>query len=350
MKHKYMEDDFMLDGYNYTLPSSAIANHPANPRESAKLLVYERESGRITHSDFYHFCDFIPKETLVVLNNTKVIKARLYAYKLTNLQKSQKLYEIFFHKMLEDSLYLVQIRGRVKNGDRFILGDDICIELKECVDGGMRKVCFIKEGKLLKGEDVLEVLEHYGHMPIPPYIKRPSMESDTYFYQSVFAKNAGSVAAPTASLHFSTQSLEMLGQHFQTCFVTLHIGAGTFIGVEKPDIRDHIIHTESYSLSPQSAQSIEQAKKVLCIGSTSARCVEYYMRHKTLSGECDIFLYPGVALKRVDYLLTNFHLPKSTLLMLVSAMIGREKCLELYKLALKENYRFYSYGDGMLIL
>ena len=371
-------NDFTLSSYDYPLPQSAIAQNPANPRESAKLLVYERESGRITHSDFYHFCDFVPKETLIVLNNTKVIKARIYAHKLNPLTQSlsHKKYEIFFHKALEttnsaeSTLFLAQIKGRVKKGDKLIIADStplalssqaftlpphstntpIVAEVKECLENGLRIVSFKQENHLFSYEDMLTMLSTYGHIPLPPYIKRSDSQDDALFYQSVFGTSLGSIAAPTASLHFSEKSIESLREAFELCFITLHIGAGTFMNVESSDIRHHHIHTESYELSAKSAKAIEKANKVLCIGTTSARCVEHYMRHKILKGECDIFLYPSVDFKRVDYLLTNFHLPKSTLLMLVSAMIGRKKCLELYEIALNQGYRFYSYGDGMLIL
>ena len=341
-------------------------------------FIYEKFC--IIHSDFYHFCDFVPQDTLIVMNDTKVLKARIYAHKLdSNTQSlSQKKYEIFFHKALDcvnptnhpasATRFLAQIKGRVKIGSRLVLSSEskadnanishtqhsanppIIAEVKECLRNGLRVVCFMQGEKILSYLDVLSMLEVCGHIPLPPYIKRDDSLSDETFYQSVFAHNLGSIAAPTASLHFSERSLESLQNCFETCFITLHIGAGTFMSVESDDIRQHEIHTETYSLEKNCANAIENARKVLCVGTTSARCVEHYMRCKSLSGECDMFLYPSVEFKRVDYLLTNFHLPKSTLLMLVSAMIGREKCLELYTLALSKGYRFYSYGDGMLIL
>lgn len=365
--------DFLLSSYDYTLPQSAIAQSPSNPRESAKLLVYERKSGKVTHSNFYHFSDFIPKDTLLVFNNTKVIKARIYAYKLSpQAQSNQKRMEIFFHKALDSFTFLVQIKGRVKSGDRLILqsykdfAKPIIAQVLECCENGMRTVEFMQSDtplqisqteqnyRILDTKEVFEIFSNHGYIPLPPYIKRDeaqqNTQEDNIFYQSVFAKELGSVAAPTASLHFSEQSLESLQKSFQTCFVTLHIGAGTFKNVESEDIRHHAIHKECFSISSESANAIAHAKKVLCVGTTSARCVEYMMKHKVLCGECDIFLYPGVEFKRVDYLLTNFHLPKSTLIMLVSAMVGREKCLELYDIALQKGYKFYSYGDGILIL
>ena len=359
MSHYDFNTDFMLSSYDYILPQSAIAQSPANPRESAKLLVYERQSGRITHSDFYHFCDFVPQETLLVLNDTKVLKARIYAHKHNSHTQTSKQYEIFFHKFLESAqpstLCLTQIKGRVKNGDKLVLIDSILTSpiiahVLQCCENGMRVVQFTQDNESLCPTQVLAMLQKYGHIPLPPYIKRNDSPNDGLFYQSVFATHLGSVAAPTASLHFSEKSLESMRLRFAMCFITLHIGAGTFMGVESADIRHHHIHTESYSLTQESANKIQKAHKVLCIGTTAARCVEHYMRYRQLSGECNIFLYPSVEFQRVNYLLTNFHLPKSTLLMLVSAMVGREKCLELYQIALQNGYKFYSYGDGMLIL
>lgn len=347
------QKDFALSSYEYTLPQSAIAQSPTTPRESAKLLVYERDTKRIVHSNFYHFCEFVPKDTLIVLNDTKVLKARIYAKKLNQLTQAPqtKLFEIFIHKAIDSTHFLVQIKGRVKCGDRLLLEDlPIIAYVQECLKNGMRIVYFTQNDTLLDSANILKILETYGHIPLPPYIKRKDTSQDEIFYQSVFASSIGSVAAPTASLHFSTQSLEIIRSRFDICFITLHIGAGTFMGVESEDIRNHHIHTESYSIPKQSAKAIDNAKNVLCVGTTAARCVEYYTRTKCTDGECDIFLYPSIEFKRVDYLLTNFHLPKSTLLMLISAMIGRKQCLELYAIALKEGYKFYSYGDGMLIL
>lgn len=364
--------DFLLSSYDYVLPQDSIANQPTSPRESAKLLVYERKTNRIIHSDFYHFCKFIPANTLIVFNDTKVIKARIYARKLntqTNRLNTKRI-EVFYHKPLSrhfPTQFLVQIKGRVKPNDELIIestsphsplapiqnhlaNKTLEIKVRECLPNGLRIVSFYAEQKELVLDEILTILESYGHIPLPPYIKRSDTARDSIDYQSVFASRLGAVAAPTASLHFSQKSLKQICDSFETCFITLHVGGGTFMNVESEDIRAHQIHTESFNIPPSSACKIDQASKLLCIGTTSARSVEHYTRTKLLQGECDIFLYPGKEFKRVDYLLTNFRLPKSTLLMLVSAMIGREKCLELYSLALQHNYKFYSYGDGMLIL
>lgn len=344
--------DFDLKGYDFELPKSAIAQTPANPRESAKLLVYDRASGCIWHSDFSHFSAFVPKDSLIVFNDTKVLKARIYAHKLLSHKNlSERKYEIFYHKALGDNLFVAQIRGSVRIGDKFVLKpENVIINIIKRLNNGMRLIKFSKDDGLLDKQSVLELLEKYGHIPLPPYIKRADNALDSAFYQSTFAKIEGSVAAPTASLHFDKATMDNLQSSFNTCFITLHIGAGTFMGVESADIREHNMQKEQFCIDTKAARAIDSAKHVLCIGTTSARCVEYYARHKVLSGECDIFLYPGCDFKRVNALLTNFHLPKSTLIMLVSALIGKEKCLWLYDEALKNGYRFYSYGDGMLIL
>lgn len=338
--------DFSLESYDYTLPKELIASYPASPLESAKLLVYNRATQEIIHSNFYHFSEFIPVQTLIVCNDTKVLNARIYAL------KNAKLFEIFYHKCIDSNKFIVQIRGKVKQGDKLILKDDtsITIHILELLEDGMRKVCFKKNNLILNLDSLLKLLESFGQIPLPPYIKRGVEKKDFSNYQSVFAKISGSVAAPTASLHFSEDSFNELKRKFEICFITLHIGAGTFKSVESSDIRGHKIHSEAYSIDLESAKKIKNANKVLCIGTTAARCVEYFAKTNNLNGECNLFIYPSVAFEKVDYLLTNFHLPKSTLLMLVSAMIGREKTLEIYANAIEKGYKFYSYGDGMLIL
>ncbi|TLD80138.1 tRNA preQ1(34) S-adenosylmethionine ribosyltransferase-isomerase QueA [Helicobacter sp. MIT 05-5293] len=355
--------DFLLSSYDYDLPPQAIALYPTKPPENGKLLVYERDNDRIIHSDFAHFSDFVPDDTLLVFNDTKVIKARLYGYKI-NAQGHKKIIEIFYHKPYNHALteFLIQTKGRIKKGDRIILesnlsestqkgdSDETYVQILDSLDNGFRIARFIRGEEILNQSKVLKILENKGHIPLPPYIKRQDTAQDECDYQSVFAKNLGAVASPTASLHFSTQHLAKIQERFQTCFITLHVGAGTFVSVQTPDIRQHQIHSEFFDISPQVAHQLDKASKVLCIGTTCARSVEYYARHHLLQGECDLFLYPGEPFLRVDYLLSNFHLPKSTLIMLISAMIGRKKCLEIYHQALENGYRFYSYGDGMLIL
>ncbi|PAF48139.1 tRNA preQ1(34) S-adenosylmethionine ribosyltransferase-isomerase QueA [Helicobacter sp. 12S02634-8] len=343
--------DFLLQSYDYALPKALIASYPASPKESAKLLVYDRTKDSLIHSDFYHIFDFIPPKALIVLNDTKVIKARIHSKK-----ESGGSVEILFHHQISDGLYLVQMKGKVQAGMVLSLKNGYMCQIKALQEGGYRHVIFLKDNRALGLSEVLEMLERYGQMPIPPYIKRPSSELDSSEYQSVFAKNYGAIAAPTASLHFSTTGLERLKKEFQHCFLTLHVGAGTFAGVEVADIREHQIHTETLCIPTQTMQALDGAREILCVGTTALRSVEYYKRlpprtkQEDLFALCDIFLHLGNPVLHTQHLLTNFHLPKSTLIMLVASMVGLEKCKELYGIAIKNSYRFYSYGDGMLIL
>lgn len=347
--------DHLLQSYDYSLPQELIATHPASPRESAKLLVYDRKKDEIIHSDFFHFFDFIPPQTLFVLNNTKVIKARLFGYKINpSTQSFGGKVEIFYHRHLDKNRFLVQIRGRVREGGEIALSPSFSLRILACLQSGLREVEFYLEHQIASLAQVLSQIELLGHTPLPPYIKRNDEALDEVQYQSVFASELGAVAAPTASLHFS--DIEYLKTHYDHCFLTLHVGAGTFLSVETPNICDHKIHTESFMISKESWQKITHSQNVLCIGTTSARVVEYLHAHRPtflqnqIFGECDIFLHPLNPPQKINALLTNFHLPKSTLIMLVSSLLGRKKCLEIYQEAIKKQYRFYSYGDGMLIL
>ncbi len=341
-------EEFLLQSYDYDLPSELIAAYPANPKESARLLVYERSSGKITHSDFAHLFDFIPKDSLLVFNDTKVLKARLFGHK----QSGGKI-EVFIHRQRGANSFLVQIKGRVKKGDEILLDDGFCASVLEVLDQGFRVVEFFKNRQRLDSYQVYEMLEGLGHTPLPPYIKRDSKESDESDYQSVFARHYGAVAAPTASLHFSDSMMARVRSDYQSVFLTLHVGAGTFMNVESEDIRLHQIHSEILRANKQTIKEIMQARKILCIGTTAMRSVEFLARRdeeSAYSGECDIFLHLGNRPVKTDYLLTNFHLPKSSLLMLVSSMVGLNECKRIYREAIKQQYRFYSYGDGMLIL
>lgn len=347
--------DQLLTSYDYTLPQELIATHPASPRESAKLLIYDRKNDSIIHSDFFHFFDFVAPNTLFVLNNTKVIKARLFGHKInSHTQSIGGKVEIFYHRHLRENRFLVQIRGRVKEGSEIALSPSFSLRILACLPSGLREVEFYLDHQIASLPIVLSQIELLGHVPLPPYIKRSDESFDELQYQSVFASELGAIAAPTASLHFS--NIDYLKSHYDHCFVTLHVGAGTFLSVETPNICDHKIHTESFSISKESWQKITQSQNILCIGTTSARVVEYLHAHRPtflqeqISGECDIFLHPLNPPQKINALLTNFHLPKSTLIMLVSSLVGRKKCLEIYQEAIKKQYRFYSYGDGMLIL
>lgn len=333
-----------LHSYDYDLPKELIASHPIYPKNQAKLLVYDRNKDSITHAYFSDFFDFVPKDCLFVLNDTKVLKARIFGKKISGAN-----IELLYHSALDKDRFLVQIKGRVKAGDEIIFSPFIKAIVLECLEDGLRIVSFSKNKHILTKQDVFGILNEIGHIPLPPYIKREDNLSDDSDYQSVFAKNIGAIAAPTASLHFEHSDLEKIKQK-KHCFITLHIGAGTFFGVESPNITNHKMHKEEFFINDSAKIAIDNTKKTLCIGTTSCRCVEYYARSGKTEGECDIFINPLNPPIKTDYLLTNFHLPKSSLIMLVSAFIGVEKTLEIYNIAKDLKYRFYSYGDGMLIL
>ncbi|PAF45518.1 tRNA preQ1(34) S-adenosylmethionine ribosyltransferase-isomerase QueA [Helicobacter sp. 11S02629-2] len=339
-----------LSSYDFRLDPSFIALNPPTNKEDSKLLVYERAKDKITHTTFKHLFDFLPKDYLIVMNDTKVIKARFFGF------KNQKKYEIFFHKEIHSEkskqAFLVQIKGKVKEDDLINIKEGLDVKILKLLDSGFREVEFIKEGKALELASVLSLLEDIGVIPLPPYIKREASAKDLLDYQSVFARNLGSVAAPTASLHFSDSMLTYLKKHYEYLFLTLHVGAGTFQPVQVENILEHKIHTESFFIDRQNLQKLKDSTKIACIGTTALRTLEFLhgCDYKLEQGECDIFLHPLNPPKKAKALLTNFHLPKSSLIMLVASMIGLEKTLELYELAKSKEYKFYSYGDGMLIL
>lgn len=376
-----MSKDLDLSSYDFTLPNDLIATGPVSPKENAKLLIYR--NGKITHTTFYELFNYIPKDYLIVLNDTRVINARLFANKLSleSLHKTQILNdlilptkrEIFYHKHLSNNLHLVQIKGKAKLHDIFTLqynNTNIFIQVVDIKDDGYKIVSFftlkdisaLKQNLLqnhaeeLSQEKVLSILQTCGNIPLPPYMKRESTEKDSKDYQSIFARNEGSVAAPTASLHFSESMFKYLKENYNHAFVTLHVGAGTFKPITCENILNHKIHTESCIIARKEAQKILESKKILCVGTTAMRSVEWLIRENVaqiendIIGENAIFLNPFNPPKKVKALLTNFHLPKSSLLMLVSSIIGRKETLRIYEEAIANKYRFYSYGDGMLII
>lgn len=371
---------FALSSYDYPLPKHLIATAPIYPREAAKLLVYDRAKEHITHTTFAHLLEFIPKDCIIALNNTRVLKARIYGKKLG----TQTSREIFFHRFAtrddfsvlassantlestcassldSSALALCQIRGRVKLGDIFVCAR-FYAQVVALLDNGYRVTRFFAQDREssqmpLNQEAVLAMLEEIGHIPLPPYIKRASNDNDIKDYQTLFATQAGAIAAPTASLHLSATMLEALKE--QIAYLTLHIGAGTFASVDIPDIREHTMHTESLHITAQALKKLLCAKSRLCVGTSALRSVEFAARlyeshpkpYADLHAQCDIFLHLGNKPRYVDYLLTNFHLPKSTLTMLVASMVGYEQWRKIYEQAIAKGYRFYSYGDAMLIL
>jgi len=351
-----MSIDLLTENYDYELPQEFIATTPVHPRDHAKLLVYDRKTDSITHTTFKHLLDFVPKECDIFLNDTRVIKARLFGHKRSmnsrnseNPQGGGKV-ELLFNKPLDARHYLVLIRGKVQISMELLFDDDLVATVAGLNEDGSRIVSFTHHGKAIRFEELVLILDDIGHIPLPPYMQREDNAEDETDYQTLFAKNAGAVAAPTASLHFTPELFKALQKRHQTHKVTLHVGAGTFKPVEAEEILDHPMHSEYFDIPETSAKVLESDRALLAIGTTVTRTLEYYVRTKKIQGECDLFLNPSNPPQRVTHLLTNFHLPKSTLIMLVSAFIGREKTLHLYKEAIEKKYRFFSYGDAMLIL
>jgi S-adenosylmethionine:tRNA ribosyltransferase-isomerase len=242
------------------------------------------------------------------------------------------------------------IGGKVRVGTKLFFDCNLSASVLEVNEDGSRVVEFFQDDKKLDFLELVDILNKIGHLPLPPYMNRDDEKQDEQDYQTLFAKNYGAVAAPTASLHFTPELLEKINVKYDVNYLTLHVGAGTFKPVDVDDILNHPMHSEYFEIGIDAKKALDKAQKVLAVGTTVTRTVEYYARTNKIQGECDLFLNPANKPIKVDYLLTNFHLPKSTLIMLVASFVGLEKTLEIYQEAIKENYRFYSYGDGMLII
>ena len=340
-----MLDSLKTSSYDYDLPKELIATKPVSPADSARLLVYDRKNDTIKHTTFRNLLDFLPEDLSIFLNDTKVIKARIFGEK-----SSGGKVELLFNKPLIDDIFLVMVRGKIKVGTKLFFPENLVAQIVELNEDGTRIVEFFQNSKKLDFLELVEILNKIGHLPLPPYMNREDEKDDEKDYQTLFAKNYGAVAAPTASLHFTPELLEKLENKYDLNYLTLHVGAGTFKPVDVEEILNHPMHSEYFEIKNNAKNSLDNAKKVLAVGTTVTRTVEYYARTKKTSGECDLFLNPQNKPIKVDYLLTNFHLPKSTLIMLVASFVGLEKTLEIYNEAIKEKYRFFSYGDGMLIL
>ena len=341
-----MDKELLTASYDFTLPSELIASFPAHPRDHAKLLVYNRARDTITHTYFYDLEKFIPKECALIFNDTKVIKARLFGFK-----PSGGKIELLINRPLNAHDINVYLRGKVKVDTTIEFDDGLIAIVKKLEEDGSRIVNFKLHEKLLRFENLLPIIDKIGHIPLPPYIQRADNTQDANEYQSVFAREEGAVAAPTASLHFTPEQHKKICKDFKHAFVTLHVGSGTFKPVDAQIITDHPMHSEYYDISNAAKEILDSDIPILSVGTTSTRTIEFYEKHgKIQRGEANLFLNPKNKPSRVNHLLTNFHLPKSTLLMLVASFVGLEKTQELYAEAIKENYRFYSYGDAMLIL
>jgi S-adenosylmethionine:tRNA ribosyltransferase-isomerase len=337
--------DLRTESYDYVLPSELIASSPVHPADSAKLLVYNRSNQSITHTTFAHLLDFIPLECAICLNDTKVIKARIFGKK-----ESGGAIELLLNRPLSNNQFQAMIRGRVMVGSKLYFDDNLIATVEELFDDGSRVVSFTRNNNILDFTHLVEILNTIGHVPLPPYIHRDDTKEDITEYQSLFASVDGAVAAPTASLHFTPELLALMKEKYQTQTLTLHVGAGTFKPVDCDDILLHPMHSEQFDIPQNALNLLKSEKKILAIGTTVTRTVEYHARTGQTNGECNLFLHPQNMPQRVDYLLTNFHLPKSTLIMLVASFMGRKETIRVYNEAIKEQYRFFSYGDALLIL
>ncbi len=335
------------DQFYYELPDELIARQPAAERRGSRLLVLDGDSGEIQHRQFPDILEFIQPGDLMVFNNTRVIPARLFGQKETGGK-----IELLVERLLDEQRVLAHIRASKspKPGTTLMFEGAFQAEV-EGRDADLFVVRFPGE------KSALELLEAHGHMPLPPYIDRPDRESDRERYQTVYGSEPGAVAAPTAGLHFDEALLQQLrDKGVNMAFVTLHVGAGTFQPVRVDDIREHRMHAEiidvPQSVCEQVTATRERGGRVIAVGTTSVRCLESAAaggQVQPTQGETDIFIYPGYEFQVVDCLLTNFHLPESTLLMLVSAFAGYDHIREAYRQAVAEKYRFFSYGDAMFL-
>ncbi|MCR4723293.1 MAG: tRNA preQ1(34) S-adenosylmethionine ribosyltransferase-isomerase QueA [Eubacteriales bacterium] len=337
------------EDFDYYMPKELIAQHALEQRDQARMLVVNRAEGTYSDRHFYDIIDYMSPGDIVVLNNSKVIPARIYGTK----RETGAHIEFLLHKRFSEHDWEVMARPgkRLKIGTVIDFPEGLSAVVKSKKEDGLIDVTFDYDG------DFFTILHDIGQMPLPPYIKEKLKDKDSY--NTVYASVDGSSAAPTAGLHFTEELLERIeNKGIKLVYVTLHVGLGTFLPVSDENIEDHIMHTEYYEISEEAARIINETKdnggRVFCIGTTTVRTLEASAANNggRVAPECretDLFIYPGFEYKVVDCLLTNFHLPKSTLLMLVCAFYNREKILEAYNYAVREKYRFYSFGDAMLI-
>lgn len=341
--------DLKLSNYDFELPSELIADRPVPGRHNSKLLVYKAKSKELIHDHFFNLPNYLPKDSLLVVNKSKVFPCRLIGKKKTGGKC-----EVFLLTSSPNSDG--EYRALIKTSSKKNIGDEYFFE-----DGLVARVTRVDEGNFhikFNREDLLAYLEQYAKIPIPPYIRNgESDDLDKSDYQTVFAKDVGSVAAPTAGLHFTEDVFNSLAsKNIERAEVTLHVGLGTFAPVKTDNLQDHTMHSEDYFVDVDNKEKILKHKKIFAVGTTSLRVLESCHNGREFEidpgelKETNIFLHPGIEVNSINGLITNFHLPKSTLLMLVSSLIGREKTLELYKEAIANEYRFFSYGDSMLIL
>ena len=338
-----------LKDFNYDLPEELIAQDPLEDRSSSRLMVLHKDTGRIEHKIFRDIIDYLNPGDCLVINDTKVIPARLMGIK----EDTGAAIEVLLLKRNADDVWecLVKPGKKARTGARIVFGEGLLVgEIVDVIEDGNRMIKFHYEGIFE------EILDKLGQMPLPPYITHKLQDKNRY--QTVYARNEGSAAAPTAGLHFTKELLEKIKEKgVNVVSITLHVGLGTFRPVKVDKIEEHHMHTETFNISKEAADTINRAKaaggRVIAVGTTSCRTLESAAADDgtipARSGDTDIFIYPGYKFKAIDCLITNFHLPESTLIMLVSALAGRDNIMNAYETAVKERYRFFSFGDAMFI-
>ncbi|WP_040397229.1 tRNA preQ1(34) S-adenosylmethionine ribosyltransferase-isomerase QueA [Anaerococcus senegalensis] len=336
------------EDFDYNLPEELIAQHPADKRDFSRLMVVDRKTGQREDKHFYDIIDYLNEGDLLVMNDTRVIPARLFGHRP---EKEEKI-EVFLLENIEKDKWEVLVKPgkKMKIGTKCIFSDELSLEVINIKEDGNRVVEFSYEGIFQ------EILDKLGNMPLPPYIKEKLKDKERY--QTVYSKNPGSVAAPTAGLHFTKDLLKKIeDKGVKLAFITLNVGLGTFRPVKVDDVKNHKMHSEYYQISKETADLINETKKnnkrIISTGTTTTRTLESVFKKngqiKEDSGWTDIFIYPGFKFNVIDCQITNFHLPKSTLIMLVSALANKEIILDAYKDAVDKKYRFFSFGDAMFL-
>lgn len=336
------------EDFDYNLPEELIAQHPADKRDFSRLMVVDRKTGKREDKHFYDIIDYLNEGDLLVMNDTRVIPARLFGHR----EGKEEEIEVFLLENIEDDKWEVLVRPgkKMKIGTKCIFSDELSLEVIDIKEDGNRIVEFFFNGIFQ------EILDRLGNMPLPPYIKEKLKDKERY--QTVYSKNPGSVAAPTAGLHFTKELLKKIEEKgVKLAYITLNVGLGTFRPVKVDDVKNHKMHSEFYQISKETADLINETKKnnkrIISTGTTTTRTLEsVYKKNgqiKEDSGWTDIFIYPGFEFNVIDCQITNFHLPKSTLIMLVSALASKEIILDAYKDAVDKKYRFFSFGDAMFL-
>lgn len=348
--------ELKLKNFDFDYPKELIAKYPLKDRASARLLVIDREKRSIEHKHVFELPEYFDSEDLIVANDTKVFPARLFGKRADTGGRAEVFLVKEFKSSSEKSQWkaMLNINKKVRVGLSISIGDELLAKVVEtCVEYTPTPLHLLELSK--SGNELYELLYKLGTTPLPPYIKREADENDKITYQTVYAENTGAVAAPTAGLHFTSEILQQIeDKGAKISKVTLHVGLGTFVPVEHEDITEHEMHSEDYSVNTKTYEilkaHLEGKKPITSIGTTSLRTIESLLQTQKLSGSTDLYIYPGYQFKGVSKLMTNFHRPKSTLFMLVSAFAGTEFMKECYQEAFKEKYRLFSYGDAMLIL